>query len=335
MSAAAPSGNPQKVGYYLIGGLAGNAPFLTSQPVRSDMLFYSTYSHDWHVEASMPEPRYAHTAVLNNDQNSVAGGVNHNGGSLNLLTTGTCFNDATDTWTATGPMRYPRYGADSVVGPDGRWYVFGGIGIGGFIPVTEVYNAVTNQWTALDVTYDLGGSETIPPRAWMQGETAQGEIWAIGGERNSNPSQSPESLVEKLPLSFPAPFNIYIPLVRKSGFVQQTTYDNFTEAQRLWLNQSQQQNFNIQLDFVDMFFFDLIQAQQVQVQLRQIPPDHNLDLEVYNANKLLYGESTNLAGQDENLTLNLPPGRYYVVVKRIFPVGEPDPTVYYKVKVEG
>ena len=69
--------------------------------------------------------------------------------------------------------------------------------------------------------------------------------------------------------------------------------------------------------------------------LTQIPNQSNFDFAIYDSNKLLWGRGQNLSGQDEDLTLNLPAGRYYIMVTREFPLGEPDPDVFYKVKVEG
>jgi len=103
----------------------------------------------------------------------------------------------------------------------------------------------------------------------------------------------------------------------------------------LALNVTQDHNFEGLLDFVDVFYFDLSSLRQVRVLLTQIPQNNNYDIAIYSQNKLLWGKGENLSGQDEDVTLTLPPGRYYILVERIFPIAKPDPDDTYRIKVEG
>ncbi len=331
-TASVASLDPQKQGYYLIGGLASSVPLVAGADVRSEMLFYSTFSHDWHVQAEMAVggtavPRYGHTAVWLAGQVCVTGGVD---ASNQLIPQGICFNPDTDSWAFIASMNEPRYGASSAVGPDGRWYVFGGFGQNGATATTEVYNPQTNTWTILTVPYDLGGTESLPARAWAQVKWANGHFWAIGGETGDD--DAPLFIVEKL---FIPPETLFLPFMIKPGSSSNKAYDNFAQAKGLQLNVSQEHNFEGLLDFVDVFFVDVPSTRPIRFRLRQIPDDSNFDIAIYDSNKLLWGKGQNLNGQDEDLTLTIPQGRYYILVTREFPLGDPDPDDFYKVKAEG
>ena len=351
-----PDGNPwswttavasldiQKQGYYLIGGISSAVPLAVGAAAHSEMLFYSTFSHDWHDQAPMEVggtavPRYGHTAVWLNDKVCVTGGATvGSGGAVELLSQGMCFDPDTDTWSYIGAMNEPRYGASSDVGPDGRWYVFGGFGAtGGTIATTEVYDPTTDRWTILNASHDLGqfSLQGFPPpvtlpRAWTQVKRVGDYFWAIGGEVGS--TSSPLGTVERLLV---APHSLYLPFAAKADDGTNITYDNFAEARRLQFNVSQQHNFNNLLDFLDVFFIDVPSLRSVRFRLTQIPDQSNFDIAIYDENKLLWGQGQNLSGQDEDVSLTLPAGRYYIMVTRKFPLGDPNPDVFYKVKAEG
>lgn len=342
-TAAVASPNPQKQGYYLIGGLASAVPLVEGADARSEMLFYSTFSHDWHNETPMEVggtavPRYGHTAVWLVGKVCVTGGVD---GDNNLLPQGMCYDPqpSSRTWAFIAPMNEARYGASSDVGPDGRWYVFGGYGEDGTpVATTEVYDPQLDHWSKLNVPFDLAGERTVQPqgqttvlpRAWLQVKWANGYFWALGGE--SGTDSAPLPMVERL---FVPPYKLMLPIVRKQGTTRTDTYDNFSEARRLRLNVSRQHNFDGLLDFIDVFYVDIPSFRQVRFRLTQIPDNSNFDIAIYGYNKLLWGRGQNLNGQDEDVTLPLPPGRYFIMVTREFPLGEPDTDVFYKVKVEG
>lgn len=333
-TATVASADPQKLGYYLIGGLSSPVPLVAGADVRSEVLFYSTFSNDWHNQPPMEVngtavPRYGHTAAWVGGRVCVTGGLDSN---AQLLPQGVCFNPNTEVWNYIAPMKQPRYGASSAVGPDGRWYVFGGIGTGGAIATTEVYNPQINTWTSLNVPFDLGAGQSLPARGWLQVKWANNHFWAIGGEQTGSGSSAPLPLVEKLYIS---PQSLLIPLMMKPNDGTNDRYDNFAEARRLSLNVSQEHNFEGLLDFVDVFYFDLPSARQVRVRLTQIPQNNNYDIAIYSHNKLLWGRGQNLSGQDEDVTLTLPVGRYYIMVERVFPLAKPNPNQHYRVKVEG
>ena len=334
-TATVASADPQKLGYYLIGGLSSAIPLIDGADVRSEVLFYSTFSHDWHNQPPMEVngtavPRYGHTAVWLAGRVCVTGGLD---GSAQLLPQGICFNPDTETWSTIAAMQQPRYGASSAVGPDGRWYVFGGIDADGAIATTEVYDPQLNTWISLDVSFDLGGGQSLPARGWLQVEWANDHFWAIGGEQTGSTNDSaPLPIVEKL---YIPPENLFLPFTIKPNDGSNNSYDNFAQARGLALNVTQDHNFEGLLDFVDVFYFDLSSLRQVRVLLTQIPQNNNYDIAIYSQNKLLWGKGENLSGQDEDVTLTLPPGRYYILVERIFPIAKPDPDDTYRIKVEG
>jgi hypothetical protein len=229
-------------------------------------------------------------------------------------------------------MNQPRYGASSAVGPDGRWYVFGGNDANGAVATTEVYNPQLNTWTTLNVPFDLGGGQSLPARGWLEVEWANDHFWAIGGENADFTDDTPLPFVEKL---FIPSETFFLPFTIKPNDGSDTGYDNFAQAQGLALNVAQEHNFEGLLDFVDVFYFNLPTPRQVRVLLTQIPQNNNYDIAIYSHNKLLWGKGENLSGQPEDVTLTLPPGLYYIMVERKFPISKPDPDDTYHIKVEG
>jgi hypothetical protein len=318
---------PAQDGYYLAGGLSNPSPVTTTLQVRDELLFYQPSSNTWLGNfPPMSAPRYAHTGAWVAGRVCVAGGISS--GNV-LLTNGECYAPGSGGWAPTGEMNYPRYAAGSGVGPDGKWYVFGGVNAtGDAIAVTEVYNPATNTWTALNPAYDLGGSLAVPARAWPRGGFVGSTLWAIGG--NTAPDNDIVPLVEKL---FIPPIAALLPYKGKSGV---DPGDNtLAQARPLGLNQPQQHNFDSSEDVFDVFFFDVPTLRAVTVRLTKIPSDSNYDIAIYNANKLLWGKGDNPGlGLDEVVTLTLAPGRYYIVVQRVFPVTFPN-TANYQIAAEG
>jgi hypothetical protein len=279
-------------------------------------------------------PRYGHTAVWLAGEVCVTGGLNSN---AELVEESVCFNPDTEVWSEIAPMNQPRYGASSAVGPDGRWYVFGGIGsfnnVATTIATTEVYDPQLKTWISLNVPFDLGGGQSWPARGWLQVKWANDHFWAIGGEQiGSTNDAAPLPFVEKL---YIPPQTLFLPFTIIPNDGSDDSYENFAQAGGLALNVPQDHNFEGLLDFVDVFYFDLPSIRQVRVRLTQIPQDNNYDIAIYSHNKLLWGKGENLSGQDEDVILTLPPGRYYIMVERIFPIAKPDPNEYYRILVEG
>ena len=93
-------------------------------------------------------------------------------------------------WNSIASPNIRRFNAGSAVGPDGRWYVFGGTtlivptsGSPYLAPVatTEVYDPTTNTWTSLSQHYNLGSIDNnTPNRAWPRGGVVGDTIWVLG-----------------------------------------------------------------------------------------------------------------------------------------------------------
>ena len=311
---------PQQNGYYLMGGLSSQPPLTGTAQVHNQTFFYRIADDTWLNSVPMNTARYAHTAAWVAGRVCVIGGIDANN---ILLPNGECFQPGTGAWLPIAPLNVARYGAGSAVGPAGRWYVFGGTDANGAVAETEVYDPFANTWTLLDVTYDLGGSANIPARSWPRGGFVGTTLWAVGG--HATISQFPVlSLIQKLKVY---PYNLLVPFARREGL--DPSDDNFRVARPLALNVPQRRNFENQNDYFDVFFFDLPAPAAVRVRLSRIPIGSNYNLAVYSSNKVLWGQSTNPGNLDEAVNLGLAPGRYYVMVERVFPAaGDPDTSNY-------
>jgi hypothetical protein len=323
-------------GYYLLGGTTNTKPEPSERNSVGYTFFYNATNNSWQQRAEMNTSRYAHTAAWVGGRACVAGGIHVNeNNELVLEPSVECYNPNNNTWTSRPNMNIARYGAGSAVGPTGKWYVFGGISFaaGSFVavPEVEVYDPATNRWSLLGARADLGGTDSSPARAWPRGGFVGNHLLAAGGNTVINGSQSGVlSLVDRL---YIAPFNLYIPFMQGEPADPAIINDTFALAQILRFNQPIFQNFATQLDFYDVFYFDLTSQRVVRLDLTNIPGDHNFDLLLYNNNKSLLETSRNLAGQNEQIVRNLLPGRYYVVVERVFPVGLPNPDVHYRLEL--
>lgn len=332
-------------GYFLIGGTGTPPPFDPPYNPKADpsaqTLFYRLDNNTW-TDATFPSlqtARYGHTAAWVQGRVCVAGGIgiNEAGTGNILLTNGECYTPGGGGWTTTGNMAVPRHSAGSAVGPDGKWYVFGGVdGEGDAVEFTEVYNPVTNTWTPLGAAYDLGDFVNTPARAWPRGAFIGDTLWAIGGNSIDpiSSQSSPLTLVSKLRLVYPRGWLPFITTTTGPTAPPPAPNDTFATAYQLLLNQPQFHNFNAPLDVYDSFFFDLAEARPVTVRLTNIPAGSEYDLAIYSSNKLLWGVGNNIGNQDEAVSLTLPAGRYYIMIHRIYPAGPPD-TDNYRIVVEG
>ena len=211
-------------------------------------------------------------------------------------------------------MNIGRYGASSAVSPDGRWFVFGGQDFS-FQSVSEVEvydpaNPVAG-WQLLDITYDLGGSGSIFPRSFPEGQFIGNYLYAIGGHDTTNFFVTP--LVQRL---LALGQTNYLPVVLNGN--GNIFNDNFSVAQRLTPNVAQIHQYGDSLDFFDAFYFDQSSSGIVTVRLSQIPTGSDYNVTIYNDNKVVRGSGSNAGNQDEAVTLSLSPGRYYIMVERIF-----------------
>lgn len=331
-AAVPPAGNR----YFLTGGLSvSNVGLATSGGVFA----YTPATNSWTSLAPLSSERYAHTAGYierNNRGLCVAGGLKTGTDAEGnpifiLLTRGECYLPGGE-WRETEQMVVPRYGAASSVAPDGRWYVFGGFNAQGLpVATTEVYDPATNEWSALPPAYSLGGTLQKPARGWPAGGFINNSLWAIGGSILRNGEQV-----------YPSVDNIYIP--NRAMFFPTVigAYNNFdrpddtfAQARPILFDTPQARNFDALADLYDFYFFDIRAQTEVTLSL-EVPDESNFDLYVYGQNKLLWGESTRpFLGEDEQLILNLPPRRYFIMVKRLFPTGRPNPEQVYRLTITG
>ena len=305
-------------GYYLVGGIS-NTNFLTNTAtVENDVSFFNG---TWNPGIpDMAVPRYGHTAVWANNGIYVVGGIDDN---LNLLPGGEYYQPAGNgQWDPLPPMNVARYGAASAVAPDGKWYVFGGLGSDGrAVSEVEVLDPKNPGagWKLLDVTFDLGDNGEYRARAFPEGQFIGNYLYAIGGHDTDTYFVTP--VVQRLLALGEAN---YLPVVMDGS--TNPFNDNFGVAQGIQFNVAQIHQFNDSFDFFDAFYFDQPNTSIVTVRLSQIPTGSNYDLTVYDANKSVRGSSTQVGSLSEATTLLLPPGRYYIMVERIF--GQSDGSNY-------
>lgn len=326
---AVSSGNDQ---YHLLGGLTSSLHPTSTERILNTFYTYSTTAGQWFVRTPMPTPRYAHTgAILGNGDICVVGGLSGDPvNGLSLPPNGVCWRN--NSWQDIASLNHPRYNAASAVGPDGNWYIFGGIsGTGERISTSEMYDPVTNTWVELNIAYDLGATLDLPARAWPRGAFVGQNLWMIGGDYFDFQGQRDFALdiMERIRIFLPENKQ-NLPFVGKE---LRESNNTFRGASHLPLNQGRRPGFGTE-DFFDTFFFDVPSTRNITVRL-EVPPTGNYDVAVYDSNKTLWGESkTPFLNTDETIMLNnLAPGRYYILVSRIHPIsGAGD---RYKIVVEG
>lgn len=326
--AAAVAVQSPQPGYYLTGGLEGTVPFSTTASVRDGLLLYLPVSDAWLLKETdpAPTPRYAHMAALVNNRICVVGGISS--GNI-LLVDGECYTPSANTWATIAAMNFPRYAAGSGVDASGNWYVYGGIDANGnAVSETEVYDPRTDTWTVLDVQHDLGGTQNWPARAWPRGGVVGNRLWSIGG--NDMPAQTALGFVENL---FTPTDTTLLPIIFSNFGGAASSDDHFGVARRLTLNVPQFRNFDNINDYFDVYYFELASLTTVTTKLTQVPANSDYNIAIYDANKLLWGKGENLQGLNESVTLTLNPGRYYVMVERVWPFGDPN-TANYRIIVE-
>ncbi len=215
-------------------------------------------------------------------------------------------------------MNFPRFSAGSAVSPDGKWYVFGGVNSNlTNVTLTEVYDPMRNTWQVLDSRYSV----RRPGRAWVRGAFAAGALWIFGGEHL--PGNEVIPLTERLEMP---EGDLYFPAMFYGGGQQTEPNDTMGEAAPIALGQEVRETFQSHEDFFDFFRFNVTIPDVYVGHLSNIPAERNYDVYIYNDDKLLVGDSTNVGSQEEFAeTFPLNPGTYYVMVLRAFgePGGEP------------
>jgi hypothetical protein len=318
---------PPLGGYYLVGGVTGPILNPATQP-RDEMYFFQPGSPAgiWFSRAPMGTARYAHTAALvGGNQVCVAGGLSANqDGDAIILDSAECYSIANGTWSPINSMNYFRYNHTSTVGPDGRWYVFGGTDENGqSIPNVEVYDPFTNVWTILSGSHDL----TEPPRAWAGVGFYDLTVWAFGGHHNTAAGDRVVNQVESalFPLPLQGQYDQILSLIGTYPPIAELN-DTFSTAMKLTFNVQRQEQFLTNADYFDFFYFDQPETRRAQIHLASIFADQGYNLEVYDSNKLWLGNGIKVGPNDERLVLeDLPPGRYYVLVVRDFGMPTLDP----------
>jgi hypothetical protein len=330
---------PPQNGYFLTGGLTGRAVPLSpgqqhGQP-RHELFFYSAPGNSWETLAPMPTGRYAHAAALQQiggrDYICVVGGIGAAGdGAPLVLSNGECYDIAAGAWNLTvGPLNVPRYNHGSAVRDDGRWFIFGGTEAGTLgaagesVALTEMYDPASNSWIALDSRYDV----TEPARSWPRGGFIGPYLWITGGHMNTATGERVVNLVENLFL----PFNQFFPAIVAGGqAANQRPGHNLETAAPIEFQQPQFHGFIDPKDYIHFYYFDIAEPTPVATSLRQIPGGSNYDLHIYNENKGRLVTGGNLGNLDEIVGVEIIPGRYYVIVERVFPPrgAEPNPAAY-------
>ncbi len=331
---------PDETSYYLTGGLASMPPFQANAVVLNNTYRYTPSTNQWEAFRPMAVARYAHTAAWVSAANRglcVVGGLSSGEDAsgqpiIVLLTRGECYNPATGSdWRPTGDLNFPRYNAGSAIGPDGNWYVFGGLDAqGNGVPEVEVYDPLANGWRVLGSDYSWGGRPTDPPLDWPRGAFWRDNLYVFGG--NTPREQRVVSVVERLNIGTGIIWlthHAFVPLAPKIGSDNLLFWATYVP-----LNSPLSGNFVRSDQFYNAYYFDWPAFGRATIRLGNIPADSNFNVAVYDAGKVLRGHSNPaLYGGEKTVQVTLMPGTYYVVVQRIFPKDLPNSDDFYSLGV--
>jgi N-acetylneuraminic acid mutarotase len=135
---------------------------------------YSPSSNTWAAVASLPSA------------DPFGAGIRDRQGNINYIGAHTYrYSYSTDTWTTLAPSPNAVYGSGGARGPDGRLYVFGGLGTDDMeTSAAEAYNPSSGTWSSIasmpDAVFGL---------AAVRG--TDGKIYAIDGGENYGESCCP------------------------------------------------------------------------------------------------------------------------------------------------
>lgn len=326
--------DPSGQSYYLVGGLSSNPPIDPEASVVARTYRFTPATGVWQVLTEMPTPRYAHTAAWVSGANKglcVAGGLTtgvdgDNNPITVLLTHGACYNpNLGGAWVETERMHFPRYNAGSAIGPDGNWYVFGGMDESGPVAETEVYDPVTNSWQLLDSTFSLGGRPNDPARTWPVGAFVGNDLWVFGG--NDFPERRVISSFKRITMPanrIPFANRILMPFATSGGG---TNFLDF--ASPVAIGTTVSGNFSLPEQFYNPYFFDWFVNGRASIRLTNIPSSSNFNVLVYDSQKRLLGSGGVFFGGEKSVNVTLAPGRYYILVQRLFPNTLPNPNDFF------
>lgn len=315
--------------YYLTGGINGS-PYpnpSTNATARAEVYSFRLTSQGGAWLTNVPDMssgRYGHvSAVLPSQKLCVIGGISTVASGLSPRSTGECIDllNLANGWQSIRPLPAPRYLASSAIGPDGKWYVFGGMSLvnSTWRPDETIvaYDPDSNVWDVLPRKYNIDD----PARSWTGGVFVNDLLYVVGGETFTpftltapRPNYSLVGLVEKAAVG--VEYFAYFPFMS-----YQTPYrvanepnNTFWSAQYLSMNSDVGGDFNKLEDQFDFYQFNLEQAKRIKISLYSVPQGENYDIFVYDSNKLLMGWSRNIANLDELVRLDLAAGAYYIQV---------------------
>lgn len=338
---AAAAAHPSQLRYYLTGGMSSTVLGAETASVSSEVYVYfpSSAGGSWAKQKAMQAGRYAHTAAWVRQGNldlglCVAGGLgtatDDEGNDVAIIHSSMECYQPGDEWEYKGNMVIARYGAGSALGPDGRWYIFGGRDAN-HEPVaqTEVYDPATNSFSVLEPEYDLGRYDTLPARFWPRGAVVGNNLWVVGGSIQ----EDGESALAAMDRLYIPSDRLYIPFMSGKYDDDKRNDDSFDTARHMGFGGRQYRNFDQQLDFFDFFTFNLTEERRVTIDL-EVPDNNDFNLDLYGQNKLLWGSSRDSRqGDDEHITMFLQPRRYFIKVSRAYPTSQPDKGAFYTLRL--
>lgn len=333
-SQAVPLKVGQTDGYFLTGGVLPEDSFPQSQPV-AHLLFFAPSADGqtgtWNTQlAPMSVARYAHvagairreTSLGTEEQICVAGGITKDGNIYRSLRDAECYSNISGTWSPIAPMTFNRFNGGSAVGPDGRWYVFGGTtvvtdadGASIQVPLTviEVYNPANNSWQVLDSRYDLRD----PALDWPRGDFVGDTLTLFGGE-TFNVATNTWGVVPQVKSLYIPPTGQLVPSVRSHRVDGYEPNDTIETATPIGLNDPRNDSFILNDDWHDFFAFYVPYNMVVVASVTEMPNGSDYDVYLYDSRKFLVGSSNNIGNQDEHAqSFPLTPGVYYALVQRV------------------
>lgn len=311
-------------GFFVTGGLRG--PVFGGEDAAPSSDFYQYLdtggaTPQWLTLPSMSKGRYAHTAVRVGSDICVVGGlttIEVNGNIVNGLDdSGECYKPGgvaptfePGWFNNVGALNVPRYMADSFIGPDGRWYVVGGVSAtGSYVGVVEVHNFATAKWEIVDVSYSVNN----PALAWVRGGFVGNRLWLFGGQQPGGPVPVP--LVQSRRFPSVLANTAYLPLVahapeigRALGFPYELVFDAPVIRR-----------FERTGEVYHVYRLVVPTAGQVVLTMDHIPENYDYDLLLYGANKDLIDLSDNVGNTHERIVRVLGAGVYYVMVANTTP----------------